>query len=270
MDKMYAPATLTAAWARVRANGGAAGVDGESIERFAAQSEQYLTELATALRSGAYRAQPVKRVEIPKGDGKTRPLGIPVVKDRIVQTAMKLVIEPIFEAIFRPTSYGFRPGRSGHDALGEVDRLIKDGCCFVADADLKGYFDSIPHERLMQRVEERISDGPGLRDWLAQDILQGLERWTPEAGTPQGAVMAPRTQKITLVPTILASAPSAEESGLGRVGKGMQCRTTICSSPTRISLTRSRRMRWRSDTSRVSADARSRVRNVVSVSARRR
>jgi RNA-directed DNA polymerase len=175
MDKVHAPATLAAAWARVRANGGAAGVDGESVERFAAQAERYLAELATALRSGTYRAQPVKRVEIPKGDGRTRPLGIPVVKDRIVQTAMKLVIEPIFEAIFRPTSYGFRPGRSCHDALGEVDRLIKDGCCFVVDADLKGYFDSIPHGRLMQRVEERISDGPVLaclRDWLAQDILQ--------------------------------------------------------------------------------------------------
>jgi RNA-directed DNA polymerase len=203
MDKVYAPATLAAAWARVRANGGAAGVDGESIERFAAQSERYLAELATALRSGTYRAQPVKRVEIPKGDGKTRPLGIPVVKDRIVQTAMKLVIEPIFEAAFRPTSYGFRPGRSCQEALREVDRLIKDGYCHVVDADLKGYFDSIPHERLMQRVEERISDGAVLaclRGWLAQDILWGLERWTPEAGTPQGAVISPLLANIYLHP----------------------------------------------------------------------
>jgi RNA-directed DNA polymerase len=203
MDKVYAPATLQAAWARVRANGGAAGVDGESIERFAAQAEHYLAELATALRTGEYRAQPVKRVEIPKGDGKTRPLGIPVVKDRIVQTAMKLVIEPIFEATFRPTSYGFRPGRSCHDALREVDDLIKEGHCYVVDADLKSYFDSIPHERLMQRVEERISDGPvlaRLRDWLAQDILAGLERWTPSAGTPQGAVISPLLANIYLHP----------------------------------------------------------------------
>jgi RNA-directed DNA polymerase len=203
MDKVYALATLQAAWARVRANGGAAGVDGESIERFAAQSETYLAELATALRTGEYRAQPVKRVEIPKGDGKTRPLGIPVVKDRIVQTAMKLVIEPIFEATFRPTSYGFRPGRSCHDALREVDDLIKEGHCYVVDADLKSYFDSIPHERLMQRVEERISDGPvlaRLRDWLAQDILAGLERWTPSAGTPQGAVISPLLANIYLHP----------------------------------------------------------------------
>jgi RNA-directed DNA polymerase len=203
MDKVHAPATLAAAWARVQANRGAAGVDGVSIERFAAQSEVYLAELATVLRSGEYRAQPVKRVEIPKGDGKTRPLGIPVVKDRIAQTAVKLVIEPIFEAIFRPTSYGFRPGRSCHDALREVDRLIKDGCCFVVDADLKGYFDSIPHERLMERVEDRISDGrvlAVLRDWLAQDILQGLERWTPTAGTPQGAVISPLLANIYLHP----------------------------------------------------------------------
>jgi len=203
MDKVYAPATLAAAWARVRANGGAAGVDGESIERFAAQSERYLAELSTALRTGEYRAQPVKRVEIPKGDGKTRPLGIPVVKDRIVQTATKLVIEPIFEATFRPTSYGFRPGRSCHGALREVNELIREGFCHVVDADLKGYFDSIPHERLMQRVEERISDGPvlaRLRDWLAQDILAGLERWTPSAGTPQGAVISPLLANIYLHP----------------------------------------------------------------------
>ncbi len=107
---------LAAAWARVRANRGAAGVDGQSIERFAAGSEVDLTELATALREGSYRPQPVKRVDIPKGDGRTRPLGIPAVKDRIVQTATKLVIEPIFEAVFCPASYGFRPGRGCHDA----------------------------------------------------------------------------------------------------------------------------------------------------------
>jgi RNA-directed DNA polymerase len=127
MDKVYAPATLTAAWTKVRANKGAAGVDGQSLERFAARSDDYLAELASALRSGSYRAQPIRRVEIPKGDGRTRPLGIPVVKDRIVQTALKLVIEPIFEAAFHPSSYGFRPGRRCRDALGEVDGLIKEG-----------------------------------------------------------------------------------------------------------------------------------------------
>jgi len=203
MDKVYAPATLDAAWARVRANRGAAGVDGQSVERFAARSELYLAELSSALRQGEYRPQPVKRVDIPKGDGRTRPLGIPVVKDRIVQTAMKLVIEPIFEVAFRPQSYGFRPGRGCHDALREVDQLIRNGFCFVVDADLESYFDSIPHERLMERVEERVSDGRVLdllRGWLEQDILKGAERWTPTTGTPQGAVISPLLANIYLHP----------------------------------------------------------------------
>ncbi len=203
MDKVYAPATLTAAWTKVRANKGAAGVDGQSIERFAARSETYLTELASALREGSYRPQPVKRVDIPKGDGRTRPLGIPVVKDRIVQTAVKLVIEPIFEAAFHPSSYGFRPGRRCRDALREVDGLIKEGYSFVVDADLEGYFDSIPHERLMERVEERIIDGRVLgliRGWLDQDIVSGMERWTPTGGTPQGAVISPLLANIYLHP----------------------------------------------------------------------
>ena len=203
MDKVYAPATLAAAWARVRANRGAAGVDGVSIERFAARPDDYLAELGSALRQGSYRPQPVKRVEIPKADGKTRPLGIPAVKDRIVQTAVKLVIEPIFEAAFRPTSYGFRPGRGCHDALRDVDRLIKEGLTYVVDADLQGYFDSIPHQPLLGRVEERISDGRVLdllRGWLAQDILAGMERWTPTTGTPQGAVISPLLANIYLDP----------------------------------------------------------------------
>src|SRR5271163_897032 len=203
MDKVYAPATLKAAWERVRANGGAAGVDGQSLERFAAQEELYLTELATALREGSYRPQPVKRVDIPKGDGKTRPLGIPTVKDRVVQTAVKFVLEPIFEAAFCPTSYGFRPGRGCRDALREVDHLIEQGHTFVVDADLQSYFDTIPHERLMQRVEERISDGRILgllRGWLGQDIMRDMERWTPTQGTPQGAVISPLLANIYLHP----------------------------------------------------------------------
>jgi len=203
MDKVYAPATLAAGWARVRSNRGAAGVDGQSIERFAARSDDYLAELSTALRDGEYRPQPVKRVEIAKDDGRTRPLGIPVVKDRVVQAATKLVIEPIFEAAFRPTSYGFRPGRGCHDALREVDRLLKEGFVHVVDADLQGYFDSIPHERLLGRLEEKISDGRILglvRSWLEQDVLRGLERWKPTAGTPQGAVISPLLANIYLHP----------------------------------------------------------------------
>lgn len=125
VDKVIRPTTLDAAWRKVARNKGAAGVDGQSIERFASQEERYLHELHDQLKTGTYRPNPVKRVEIPKGDGRTRPLGIPTVKDRIVQTALKMAIEPIFETQFRPGSYGFRPGRSCKDALREVDRLLK-------------------------------------------------------------------------------------------------------------------------------------------------
>lgn len=203
IDKVWAPTTLALAWAKVRANRGAAGADGQSIERFAARSEAYLAELSQALRAGTYRPQPVRRVEIAKGDGRTRPLGIPAVKDRIVQTAVKLVIEPIFEAEFLDASHGFRPGRGCKDALREVDRLVKAGFTHVVDADLEGFFDSIPHGPLMQRVEERISDGrllDLLRGWLEQDVLAGLQRWTPTQGTPQGAVISPLLANIYLHP----------------------------------------------------------------------
>src|ERR1700678_858010 len=147
-----------AAWTKVRADKAAAGVDGRSIERFEARAGLYLAELSIALREGSYRPQAVKRVDIPKGDGKTRPLGIPTVKDRVVQAALKMVIEPIFETQFRPGSFGFRPGLGCKDALREVDRLIRAGYTHVVDADLKGYFDSIPHDRLMALVAGSISD----------------------------------------------------------------------------------------------------------------
>jgi RNA-directed DNA polymerase len=137
IDKVIRPAPLEIAWQRVARNKGAAGVDGQSVERFALQAERYLSELQASLREDSYRPAPVRRVEIPKTDGKTRPLGIPTVKDRIVQTALKLVIEPIFEVQFRPGSYGFRPGRGCKDALREVDRLLKAGYTHVVDADLK-------------------------------------------------------------------------------------------------------------------------------------
>jgi RNA-directed DNA polymerase len=203
IDKVYAPETLELAWSKVEANKGAAGVDGQSVDRFAAQAEVYLSELGSALREGSYRPQPVKRVEIPKGDGRTRPLGIPTVKDRVVQQAVRLVIEPIFESGFCDGSYGFRPERGCHDALREVDRLLKEGYTHVVDADLKSYFDTIPHERLMARVEERVSDGRVLdliRGWLTADILQELDRWTPIEGSPQGAVISPLLANIYLDP----------------------------------------------------------------------
>ena len=206
MDKVYAPKTLALAWARVRANKGAAGVDGQSIERFAAKADEYLSELSIALQEGRYHPQAVKRVDIPKGDGKTRPsspqatkpptgglcasarVGIPTVKDRIVQQAVRLVIEPIFEHGFAEGSFGFRPKRSCHDALREVDALLKDGYTHVVDADLQSYFDTIPHERLMAQVETKVSDGRVLdliRGWLKADILKGLERWIATQGSPR-------------------------------------------------------------------------------------
>jgi RNA-directed DNA polymerase len=203
IDKVYRRQTLKAAWQKVAKNAGAAGVDGQSVERFAARAEFYLEELERALRSGKYRPEPIKRVEIPKGGGKMRPLGIPAVKDRIVQTALKLVIEPIFEREFEDCSYGFRPGRGCKDALREVERLLKEGYTHVVDADFDSYFDSIPYEPLMGEVSERISDGVVLeliRAFLGQDIIQGMKRWTPVGGTPQGAVISPLLANIYLHP----------------------------------------------------------------------
>jgi RNA-directed DNA polymerase len=203
IDKAIRPATLEIAWRKVAANDGAGGVDGLSIERFTARSELYLRELGESLRERRYRPSPVKRVEIPKGDGKTRPLGIPTVKDRIVQTALKMTIEPVFEVEFREGSYGFRPGRGCKDALREVDRLVKEGYTHVVDADLKSYFDSIPHERLMARVEEKISDGAILsliEGFLGQDIMTEMAAWRPTAGTPQGAVLSPLLANLYLHP----------------------------------------------------------------------
>jgi len=203
VDKAIRPATLEAAWRKVARNRGSAGVDGQSIERFEAQSDRYLLELHEQLKNGSYRPSPIKRVEIPKGDGRTRPLGIPTVKDRVVQTALKMAIEPIFEVQFRPGSYGFRPGRSCKDALREVDRLLKEGFTWVVDADLKSYFDTIPHDRLMARVTERISDGRVLSlidGFLRQDIMTDMARWQPTTGTPQGAVLSPLLANIYLHP----------------------------------------------------------------------
>ena len=203
IDKVHRPSTLETAWRSVARNKGAAGVDRMSVERFAAQEARYLAELHERLKDGSYQPYPVKRVEIPKGDGKTRPLGIPSVKDRVVQAALKMVIEPIFETQFRPGSFGFRPGRGCKDALREVDRLIKEGYTHVVDADLQGYFDSIPHDRLMALVAGSISDGRVLsliELFLKQDIMSETARWTPAAGTPQGAVLSPLLANLYLHP----------------------------------------------------------------------
>lgn len=203
MDKVYSSQTLRAAWLKVASNGGAAGVDRMSIQRFDVKADQYLRELETALREGTFQPEAVRRVHIPKGPGQTRPLGIPTVKDRIVQTAMKMVLEPIFEREFLPMSYGFRPGLGCKDALREVDQLLKAGFVWVVDADLKSYFDSIPHSMLIDRVKEKINDGrilELLESFIEQDIVDGLERWKPMSGTPQGAVISPLLSNLYLHP----------------------------------------------------------------------
>jgi RNA-directed DNA polymerase len=203
MDKVYAPATLAAAWTKVRANAGAAGVDGQSVERFAARAEEYLAELSRSLRAGDDRPAAIRRVEIPKGSGGKRPLGIPTVKDRIAQTAVKFALEPILEARFHRASFGFRPGRGAKDALREVDRRVKSGQCFGVDADLKSSFDTIPHDRLMGRLRAWVSDGRVLDlidAWLKQGIVGECGRWTPASGTPQGAVISPLLANLYLHP----------------------------------------------------------------------
>ena len=203
IDKVYRIETLKQAWQKVAANAGAAGVDGQSVKQFGDRAEMYLKELSIALERGSYRPMPVRRVEISKGGGKLRPLGIPVVKDRIVQTALKFVLEPIFEREFLKMSYGFRPGLGCKDALGEVERWLKEGYSFVVDADLKSYFDTIDHERLMERVKEQVSDGRVLElieAYLHQDIIKEMEQWTPVGGTPQGAVISPLLANIYLHP----------------------------------------------------------------------
>jgi RNA-directed DNA polymerase len=194
MDKVYSANTLWAAWEAVKRNKGAAGIDKVSIKRFEANAALYLAELGEELRTGTYDPQGIKRVYIPKGGGKMRPLGIPTVKDRIAQAAVKLVIEPIFENEFMDTSYGFRPQRGAKDALREVDRFIKEGKTWVVDVDFQSYFDTIPHANLMERVKRHISDGKVLNlveIWLKQKIIEECKEWIPTQGTPQGGVLSP-------------------------------------------------------------------------------
>lgn len=201
MDKVCRYSTLENAWQRVMRNRGSAGIDQQSIEGFEAHAERYLKELAESLSSDRYRPQAVRRVWIPKGDGKHRPLGIPTVKDRIVQMALKLVIEPIFESEFLDVSYGFRPGLGCKDALRKVDQLLKAGHVWAVDADIQGYFDNIPHDRLMSLVKHRIADQRVLtllEGYLKQDIMEGLNKWTPPKGSPQGAVISPLMANIYL------------------------------------------------------------------------
>ena len=202
IDKVFSERNLFAAYQQVAKKKGAAGVDHVTTEEFSRQLPENLRQLSGALKDGTLRPQSIRRVHIPKpGANETRPLGIPTVRDRVVQAAIVNVIEPIFERDFAEHSYGFRPGRSCKDALRRVDRLIKAGYVHVVDADLKGYFDSIPHAALMTLLEAKIADGRVLSliaSFLQANIMDGTDEWTPESGAPQGAVLSPLLSNIYL------------------------------------------------------------------------
>jgi RNA-directed DNA polymerase len=204
IDKVYAPLNLYAASRTVIGNQGAAGVDHQTVEGFLAHCPKELDRLHEALRTDTYRPQAVQRVWIPKpGSSEQRPLGVPTVRDRVVQTALLHVLEPIFDITFSENSYGFRHGRGCKHALERVEALLDAGNVYVVDADLKSYFDTISKPRLMARIREKVSDSRVLQlveMYLEQGVMDGLREWTPETGTPQGAVLSPLLANIYLNP----------------------------------------------------------------------
>lgn len=204
IDKVTKPENLRAAWTKVRRNAGSAGVDRQTVEKFETHSEKYLTEIREELCAGQYTPKPVLRRWIQKqGTQKMRPLGIPTVKDRIVQGAVRHAIEPIWEVCFSEHSYGFRPGRSCKDALRRVEGLLKTGHRWVVDADIQGYFDAIPRDLLMKEVREKVADGRVLQlieGFLNQSVMEDMVVSATDSGTPQGGVISPLLANIYLHP----------------------------------------------------------------------
>jgi RNA-directed DNA polymerase len=186
IDKVYLPENLVRSHYQVQSNAGAAGVDYQTVEDFEKHHTEELERLAEALRTDSYRPQAVRRVWIPKpGSEEKRPLGIPTVRDRVVQTALLHVLEPIFDSTFADHSYGFRHGRGCQQALEQVEKYLEEGKVYIVDADFKSYFDTIPHDRLMACLREKVSDSRILQlieMFLQQGIMDGLSQWTPNRG----------------------------------------------------------------------------------------
>lgn len=216
IDKVWAKRNLEAAWERVRRNKGSAGNDGKTLQQFESRKTEELARLQEELKGSTYEPRGIKRVEIPKpGQKGTRPLGIPVIRDRVVQTALKNVLEPIFEKEFCETSYGFRPRRSCKDALRRVQELLNTGHRWVVDADIEKYFERIPFEPLLKEIGQRVSDGRILtliEMYLRAEVLKDLESFIPEAGTPQGAVISPLLSNIYLHPVDVAMKEAGYET----------------------------------------------------------
>jgi RNA-directed DNA polymerase len=203
IDKVWSPKSLGRSLEKVVAKGGSAGIDNQSARQVEVHRDQTIANLEQELRASQYQPQAVKRVWIPKpGSQELRPLGVPTLRDKIVQGSLLQVVEPIFERDFAPQSYGFRPGKGCKDALRRVDELLKGGSCWVVDADLKSYFDTIPQERLMQRIGEKIADGRVLKlveQMFQAGVMDSAKGWQPtEQGTPQGAVISPLLSNIYL------------------------------------------------------------------------
>lgn len=201
-DKIYRIDILQKAWMKVKANKGSAGIDEVTIKEIEEKGvDSILKEIQEELKNGNYRPKPVLRVEIPKSNGKMRPLGIPTVKDRIIQASTKIVVEPIFEADFKECSYGFRPKRNQHMALESIRKACNNKGTWVLDADIKGCFDNINHEKLMKLIERRISDKRMLKlinKWIKAGVMKDGMLETNEIGSPQGGVISPLLANIYL------------------------------------------------------------------------